>query len=125
MVAPPLAGFGLFNLCLAMPPAVARLIPGAAATRDMASLSTAQGQLDDLRLPANVKTSVYYGGDDSLIDYTQPGAARMAGNLQAQVYYLAGKGHYEVAEAVARGEKASSEPVEYLPAARQRAHEHH
>lgn len=120
MVAPPLAGFGLFNLCLAMPGPVARLIPGAAATRDMASLSGAQKQLDELQLPGNVKTTIYYGNDDGWIDYTTSGAARMASKLEAQVYYLAGPGHYEMVDAVARAtpDQLSPTPLEYLPKAR-------
>lgn len=121
MVAPPLAGFGLFNLCLAMPGPVARMIPGAAATRDMASLSGAQKQLDQLSVPGNVKTTIYYGDNDGWIDYTTPGAARMANKLEAQVYYLAGPGHYEMVDAVAKAspDQLSSVPLSYLPKARQ------
>lgn len=120
LVAPPLAGFGLFNLCLAMPGPVARLIPGAASTRDMASLSGAQKQLDEMHLPGNVKTTIYYGNDDGWIDYTTTGAARMASKLDAQVYYLADKGHYDMVDAVARAtpDQLSSTPLKYLPGVR-------
>ena len=126
MVSPPLAGFGLFNIALPMPPALARLIPGAAATRDMASLSKAQGQLDQLRLPSNVQTKIFYGDDDNLIDYTTYGSQKIAENLGAEVYYLAGEGHYTTVPAVARGrlEDFSKTALDYQPAVRARAHEH-
>ena len=70
---------------------LAKLIPGAAATRDMATLSGAQSELKGVRLPANVQTKIFYGDNDNLIDYTTKGAKQMAENLNAQVYYLAGE----------------------------------
>ena len=116
MVSPPLAGFGLLNLALPLPIPVAKLIPGAAASRDMGSLSGAQDLLETVRLPENVKTTIFYGDNDNLIDYTTKGAKKMAGTLNAQVYYLAGE-HKTTVPAVASQsiQDFSSEPLVYKP----------
>lgn len=125
MVAPPLAGFALFNIALPLPSVLARIIPGAAPTRDLASLSTAQTQLDQLRLPANFHTKIYYGNEDALIDYTLSGADRIAENLNANVFYIADQGHYTMVPAVAQRKDSdfSTQKLHYLPSVRPTAGE--
>lgn len=115
MISPPLAGFGLFNIAMPLGP-LAKLIPGAAATRDMATMSGAQSSLETVRLPDNVQTKIFYGDNDSWIDYTTKGAKKMAENLNAQVYYLAGE-HTTTVPTVAkhRPEDFSTTPLEYKP----------
>lgn len=121
MVSPPLAGFGLLNLALPLPIPVAKLIPGAAASRDMASASGAQDLLEEVRLPGNVKTTIFYGDNDGLIDYTSKGAKKMAENLNAQVYYLAGEHKTTVPTVAAHApEDFSVEPLVYKPHQHQR-----
>ena len=116
MVSPPLAGFGMLNLALPLPIPVAKLIPGAAASRDMASGSGAQDRFESVRLPDNVKTTIFYGDNDNLIDYTTKGAQRMAENLKAQVYYLAGEHKTTVPTLAAQSvEYLSSQPLVYKP----------
>lgn len=125
MVSPPLAGFGLLNLALPLPIPVAKLIPGGAASRDMASGSGAQDLLETVRLPENVKTTIFYGDNDNLIDYTTKGAQKMAENLNAQVYYLAGEHTTTVPNVAAQSLRdLSSEPLTYKPHERNRAHQH-
>lgn len=116
MIAPPLAGFGLLNLAMPLPIPVAKLIPGAAASRDMATGSGAQELLESVRLPENVQTTIFYGDNDNLINYTTRGAKQMAENLNAQVYYLAGE-HMTTVPAVASQSIGdfSSEPLPYKP----------
>ncbi|MBN9415385.1 MAG: hypothetical protein J0I12_08080 [Candidatus Eremiobacteraeota bacterium] len=116
MISPPLAGFGLLNLALPLPIPLAKLIPGAAASRDMASGSGAQELLESVRLPDNVKTTIFYGDNDNLIDYTTKGAKTMAENLNAQVYYLAGE-HTTTVPTVASHsiQDFSTEPLAYKP----------
>lgn len=125
MVSPPLAGFGLLNLALPLPIPVAKLIPGGAASRDMASGSGAQDLLETVRLPNNVKTTIFYGDNDNLIDYTTKGAQKMADNLNAQVYYLAGEHTTMVASVAGQPLSGlSKEPLTYKPHERSREHQH-
>lgn len=93
MISPPLAGFGLANIALMAPIGLMKLIPGAAPTHDMASMSAAQQKLEGMRLPGNVETSVYYGTKDPLIDYTKYEHDDIHRNLNASVYYIAGGEH--------------------------------
>ena len=85
----------------------------------MATLSGAQSELKEVRLPDNVQTKIFYGDNDNLIDYTTKGAKQMAENLNAQVYYLAGE-HTTTVPSVAshRPEDFSSAPLEYKPGKR-------
>lgn len=116
MVSPPLAGFGFCNLALPLPIPVARLIPGAAASRDMATGSGSQKQLESVRLPENVKTRIFYGDNDNLIDYTKEGARRIAENLNAEVFYLAGEHKTTVPSVAAHSlSDFSSQPLPYKP----------
>ncbi len=125
MVSPPLAGFGLLNLALPLPIPVAKLIPGGAASRDMASGSGAQDLLETVRLPNNVKTTIFYGDNDNLIDYTTKGATKMAENLNAQVYYLAGEHTTTVPNVAAQTlSDFSNQPLTYKPHERNRNHQH-
>lgn len=118
LISPPLGGFGLLNLSLTMPPFLAKLIPGANPTRDLATHSGAQHRLRDIKLPDNVHTRIYYGTKDQLIDYTARDAVHVAKNLNAEVYYIAGRHHTEMVDAVAHGEAfqpASGVPPAYSP----------
>lgn len=116
MVAPPLAGFPLLNIMAPMPSFLAKLIPGGVATKDMASLSSAQSQLNQVALPGNVSTKILYGSEDNLIDYTTFGAQQMAQNLKADVYYIAGAGHYDMIKNAAekKTEDLSRQPLTYM-----------
>ncbi|MBX3171708.1 MAG: hypothetical protein KF760_30135 [Candidatus Eremiobacteraeota bacterium] len=126
LISPPLAGFGLLNLALPLPIPVAKLIPGAAAARDMASGSGAQDLLERVRLPDNVKTTIFYGDNDNLIDYTSKGAKKMAENLNAQVYYLAGEHTTTVPSVASQSFRDfSSEPLPYKPHERDHHGPHH
>lgn len=101
MISPPLGGFGFANICLTMPGPLARLIPGATPTRDMATWSSGQKLLEEVTLPASVHTSIFYGTNDNLIDYTKPAHATIENNLHATVYYLAGGEHTTTVPTVA------------------------
>ena len=115
LLAPPLAGYHLLNAMMPVPSLVAGLIPGALPSQDMGSLSRAQGQLDQVKLPSSVQTRIFYGSEDSLIDYTTDGAQQIAKNLGADVYYLAGQGHHDMITAKANfaGSALSNVQVAY------------
>ncbi len=116
LIAPPLAGFNLLNAMMPLPPLVAGIIPGALPSRDMASLSSAQEQIDQVKLPSTVQTKIFYGSEDDLIDYTTDGAHQIAQNLDAQVFYLAGQGHHDMitAKSTWTFSGTSAVPVAYL-----------
>jgi hypothetical protein len=121
MIAPPLAGFGALNLMMPLPSSVAKLIPGGAPTQDMASFSAAQSHLNQVKLPTTVQTKIFYGSEDKLIDYTTSGAEQIANNLNADVYYFAGQGHYDMISTVANKEanNPSKAPLPYMASVRQ------
>lgn len=93
MISPPLAGFGLANITLVTPGIMARLIPGAAPIRDMSSLSGSTRQIRRMKLPSNVETSIYYGTKDKLVNYGKRAHQKVAENLDAEVYFIAGADH--------------------------------
>lgn len=115
MVSPALGGYGALNVSLAAPMGLLKMIPGAAPTHDMASLSRAQDQLEQVKLPESVETTIYYGAKDSLIDYRKDSHDTVEQNLDAEVYYIAGAGHGDTVPAVAEKSKdqLSSDPLPY------------
>ena len=115
MVSPALGGYGPLNVSLVAPIALLKLIPGAAPTHDMASFSNAQENLEQVKLPSNVETTIYYGTNDSLIDYRKDSHDTIEQNLNAEVYYIAGAEHGDTVPAVAAKSKdqLSAEELPY------------
>lgn len=120
MISPPLSGFSLANIVLTAPGPLARLIPGAAPTRDMASWSGASRQIKNLKLPSSVETKIFYGSADRMVNYEKGGHERVAENLDAEVFYIAGGTHTTTVPTVANPEVGdiSASPVAYKPASK-------
>lgn len=118
MISPPLGGFSLANIVLTAPGPLARLIPGAAPTRDMASWSGASRQVRNQKLPSNVETKIYYGSADRMVNYNKGGHEKVQKNLDADVYYIAGGTHVTTVPTVANPEPGdiSAQPIAYKPA---------
>ena len=118
MVSPPLGGFSLANLVLTAPGPLARLIPGAAPTRDMASWSGASRQVRNQKLPSNVETKIVYGSADRMVNYNKGGHQKVAKNLDAEVFYIADGTHTTTVPALAENgvEGLSSDHIPYQPA---------
>ena len=117
MISPPLGGFSLANIVLTAPGPLARLIPGAAPTRDMASWSGASRQIKNLKLPENVQTTIYYGSADRMVNYEKGGHKKVAENLDAEVYYIVGGTHTTTVPTVANPQPGdiSDQPIAYNP----------
>ena len=118
MISPPLAGFGLANITLVTPGIMARLIPGGGPIRDMSSLSGSSRQIRRMKLPSNVETSIYYGTKDKLVNYNKRAHQKVADNLNAEVYYIAGADHSGTPEAYTNpASSITSEAQPYQPKA--------
>lgn len=118
LISPPLGGFSLANIVLSAPGPLARLIPGAAPTRDMASWSGASRQVKKQTLPSNVETKIYYGSADRMVNYKKRAHKKVAENLDAEVYYIAGGTHTTTVPSVANPESGeiTTNPIPYKPA---------
>ncbi len=83
LIAPPLGGFDLANFATLAPSVVGALVPGVEPGKDLGTQSAFQAALEALRLPPTVRTTVFVGGADRIVDSTLPGFQRIAANLNA------------------------------------------
>ncbi len=99
LLAPPLAGIpsadwaqldigGLFGA----------LIPGVRIGYDMGPSSSFQKQLDQLKLPDNVRTRILIGSEDAVVNAADADFQRLAKSLGAQVEILPGVDHNNIAQ---------------------------
>ena len=103
MIAPPLGGFAAADLShLDLTGAVGSLVPRVRPGYDMGQTSGFQERLEGLRLPPNVRTRIFLGGRDQVVDPHLPGFQRIRDGLQAQVVTLPEAAHGNVPAYVAR-----------------------
>lgn len=114
MLTPPLGGFALANTAQLVPRPLARLFPGTLPGYDMGSSSDFQADLERTTLPGNIKTRIFYGQRDELIDYTRPVFHQVQQNLRASVHYVPDADHLQVIDEVARG-NFTTRPLPYQP----------
>lgn len=114
MLTPPLGGFALANTAQLVPRPLARLFPGTLPGYDMGSSSDFQAELERTTLPGNIKTRIFYGQRDELIDYTRPVFHQVQQNLRASVHYVPDADHMQVIDEVARG-NFTARPLPYQP----------
>lgn len=103
LIAPPLGGFDAADLArLDVTGVVGALIPRVRPGYDMGSGSAFQEQLEALNLPPNVRTRIFLGGRDTLIDPQSPGFQRISRNLNASVIQLPEASHGDIPAHVGR-----------------------
>ena len=101
LVAPPLGGYGAANWARAdFTGALGALIPVLRPGRDMGTGSAFQEQLENLRLPQNVRTRIFLGGRDQVVDSSLPGFQRIQRNLGAQLIRLPEADHNTILQQV-------------------------
>jgi pimeloyl-ACP methyl ester carboxylesterase len=89
LVAPPLGGYGAANWARAdFTGVLGGVVPVLRPGRDMGTSSGFQEQLESLRLPANVRTRIFVGGRDEVVNPNLDGFQRIQQNLRAQVIHL-------------------------------------
>ncbi|MBI2377199.1 MAG: alpha/beta hydrolase [Deltaproteobacteria bacterium] len=104
LIAPPLAGYGSANGARMLPAFFARLIGGAMPGKDMGTRSGFQKMLERLRLPENVKSTIYVASDDTIASPESPTNAKIARNLGARLIRVDGADHDSVISRVASGD---------------------
>lgn len=93
MVAPPLGGFTSANFARLAPEFIGQYIPGVEIGKDMGTSSEFQQQLESIKLPGNVKVTIYTGGKDKIVDPTLDGFTKIVENLKATVVNLENADH--------------------------------
>jgi hypothetical protein len=100
LIAPPLGGFGSANGAALMPKFLGEHISGV--QPGMGTASDFQHELEALRLPANVKVTVFTGGRDDIVDPSLEGFGRIVENLRAKHVVLPEADHVGAVEAAAQ-----------------------
>jgi hypothetical protein len=85
MVAPPLGGFTGANFAKFAPELFGQYIPGVEPGKDMGTSSEFQQQLESIKLPGNVKVTIYTGGKDEIVDPNLDGFKTTVKQLGATV----------------------------------------
>ncbi len=99
LVAPPLGGFSAANWARAdVTGVLGRVIPVLRPGQDMGTSSGFQEQLEALRLPANVRTRIFVGGRDEVVDPNLAGFQRIQRNLGAELIRLPEADHNTILE---------------------------
>lgn len=99
LVAPPLGGFVAANWARAdFTGVLGSLIPVMRPGQDMGTGSGFQERLENLRLPANVRTRIFVGDRDQVVDPNLAGFQRIQRNLRAQLIRLPDADHDSILE---------------------------
>jgi pimeloyl-ACP methyl ester carboxylesterase len=85
LIAPPLGGFDVANFASLAPAVVGELIPGVEPGKDLGTASAFQAALEALRLPPLVRTTIFLGGADRVVDPTLVGFTRIVEHLAATI----------------------------------------
>jgi pimeloyl-ACP methyl ester carboxylesterase len=101
MVAPPLGGYGSANMAALAPKFIGERIAGVQPGKDMGTWSRFQRDLEGLRLPPNVKVTVFTGGRDDVVDSTGDRFKRVVDGLGARVVHFPDADHMSVIEKAA------------------------
>lgn len=101
MVAPPLGGYGSANMAALAPSFIGEHIAGVQPGKDMGTWSRFQRDLEGLRLPSNVKVTVFTGGKDDVVDSTGDRFRRVIDGLGARVVHLPDADHMSAIEEAA------------------------
>ena len=96
LVAPAAGGFAMANSAKMVPDPLARLLPNTAPGKDMGTNSKFQKQLESTQLPPQVKTRIFVGDRDSLIQPQDARFQKVAQNLNAQVRMMKGEDHMSI-----------------------------
>lgn len=102
MVAPPLGGYGSANLARLAPRFIGERIAGVQPGKDMGTWSRFQHDLEALKLPENVRVTVFTGTNDEVVDAKSEGFRRIVENLDAREVILPGADHMGTVEGAAR-----------------------
>ncbi|MBX3172053.1 MAG: hypothetical protein KF760_31895 [Candidatus Eremiobacteraeota bacterium] len=101
LVAPPLGGYSEANLARLDPTGVAgSLFPMVRPGVDMGTTSEFQRRLENLRLPENVRTRIFLGGRDEVVNPNLSGFRRIQQNLGAEVIRLPEADHESILQQV-------------------------
>lgn len=101
LLAPALGGFAAANMAKGVPRVFDRLFAGVAPGKDMGSRSAFQASLDEVSLPENVRTRIFVGGRDRVIDAADPRFLGVARRLRASVVLVPGADHDTIVDRVA------------------------
>ena len=101
LVAPPLGGYAAANMARMSPGFLGSLIAGVRPGVDMGTTSDFQARLEALNLPSNVRTTIYMGTQDTVVDHQMPGFHRISNNLGARLVTVDGADHINVVTRVA------------------------
>ena len=96
LIAPAASGFAMANSAAMVPDPIAKLLPNTAPGKDMGTTSKFQKQLEATHLPAQVKTRIFVGDKDALINPQDARFQTVARNLNAQVRIMKGEDHMSV-----------------------------
>ena len=94
-----------------VPEFVGRVIPGPLPGYDLGSLSGFQAELEELKLPDNIKTTIYQGEKDDWVDWQSPVYKKIASNLNASVVVVRDASHSGVMEDFGAGRKELFYPL--------------
>jgi hypothetical protein len=85
LIAPPLGGFDVANFASLAPAVVGQLVPGVEPGKDLGTESAFQAALEALRLPPLVRTTIFLGAADHVVDPTLVGFTRIVEHLTATI----------------------------------------
>jgi len=101
LVATPLQGYEAADTARIVPSFIAGGIKNVNPGKDMGADSDFQERIENVQLPSNVKTRVYVGTDDDIVDSSAPEFKRVTDKLGAEVIRMNGATHNDaVTEAV-------------------------
>ena len=101
LVAPPLGGYSAANWARAdFTGVLGSMVPVLRPGRDMGTSSGFQEQLESLRLPSNVRTRIFLGGRDQVVDPNLAGFQRIQQNLGAEVIRFPDADHNTILQQV-------------------------
>ena len=102
LIASPLGGYASANMARTdITGTAGALIPGVRPGKDMGTTSAFQKELESTQLPSNVRTRIFTGDQDTIVDASMPGFHKIASNLRAQWIPIAGADHDSIVARVA------------------------
>ena len=114
LLAPTLEGYRAADFAVLCPTVLCKSIPGVIPGKDMGRGSDYQQRLEELTLPDTVKTTIYQGEKDPIVEWSAPGFVKIAKNLKADVVYVRDGNHVDVLDSVAAHQMHLFSPIPSL-----------